>query len=143
MLVITKRLRSWLQSHERGFTLVELLVVIAIMAILVAVVVPNFTGLIGRGDLVSYNSEKKTVQEIVDSYLADNRISAFTAAWTIVDAAVPSGAKAPGTTLAETYFRQQTKWCWKVATDGKITNSVLVADGCTVAAPALPAGGAA
>ena len=138
-----KELFRRLRQAESGFTLVELLVVIAIMAILVAVVVPNFTGLIGRGDLVAYNAEKRTIQSVMDAYLADNRVSTFTAAWTVVDGTAPSGAKAPGTTLIETYFRQPTKWCWKVATDGKVTNSVLVADGCTAAAPAIPAGGVA
>lgn len=139
---MTMRGRFHLLKGERGFTLVELLVVIAIMAILVAVVVPNFTGLIGRGNLVSYNSEKLATQAIVDAYMADNRISAFTAAWTIRHTVIPSGAKAPGTSLVETYFRQATNFCWSVATDGKVTNSQ-DAIACGSTPPAIPSGGTA
>ena len=131
-----------LVREEGGFTLVELLVVIAILSILVAIVVPNFTGLIGRGDLATYNAEKRTAQAIADAYMADNRLSAFTAAWTIKHTVIPTGAQAPGTTLVETYFRQATKWCWAVATDGKVTNST-DALACGASPPAIPAGGTA
>ena len=34
-------------SSEHGYTLTELLIVVAILGILVAVVLPNFTGLLG------------------------------------------------------------------------------------------------
>ncbi len=61
-----KRIRS-----ERGFTLVELLVVLAIMAILIAIVVPNLTGFLGRGKQQSYTADRNIIQAAVDAYYTD------------------------------------------------------------------------
>ncbi|MBI2887534.1 MAG: prepilin-type N-terminal cleavage/methylation domain-containing protein [Chloroflexi bacterium] len=111
---------------ENGFTLVELLVVIAILAILVAVVVPNFTGLIGKGELQTYNAEKKTVQTVVDAYFADNRASKFagTETKTIPHNTITTAVWITGeTSNIGTYFRQATKWCWLVANNGLVSNS--------------------
>ena len=133
-----------LRRGESGFTLVELLVVIAILAILVAVVVPNFTGLIGKGELQTYNAEKKTMQTIVDAYLADNRISALAAVQTVKHGVIPTAVwKVGETSNIGTYFRQATKWCWSVAlANGQVTNSIVVLD-CGAAPPAIPTGGVA
>lgn len=117
------RLFKRLHKEEKGFTLVELLVVIAILAILVAVVVPNFTGLISRGTTEAQGAEKKTVQTIVDSYMANDRIAAFTAVNTIVATVLPSGAWAPGTTDIGTFFRAATKCGYSVAVGGLVTQT--------------------
>jgi len=108
-----KRLLNKLHREDEGFTLVELLVVIAILAILVAVVVPNFTGLIGRGKTEANKAELKTVQTIVDSYLADNRVSSLAAATTITPVNYSSGS-------FSAYFRSTPNCNYSVATTGAV-----------------------
>ncbi len=62
-----------LRKGEKGFTLVELLIVLAIIAVLAAVVIPNVTGMLGKGQEQSYSTDKKTVQSGVMAYDIDIR----------------------------------------------------------------------
>ena len=64
---------------NRGFTLVELVVAIAIIAILVAIVVPNVTGLIGYGQTEGPNEELSILQTAMDVMMAKNDLSSVTA----------------------------------------------------------------
>lgn len=58
---------------EKGFTLVELLIVLAILAVLAAVVIPNVTGMLGKGQKQSYETDAKTIQSGVMAYIIDVR----------------------------------------------------------------------
>ena len=51
-----------LHRGQKGFTLMELLIVVAILGVLAAVVIPRFTGLIGRGATEAAATELEVVQ---------------------------------------------------------------------------------
>jgi prepilin-type N-terminal cleavage/methylation domain-containing protein len=91
---------------DRGFTLVELLVVIGIIAALAAVVIPNVSQFVGRGDAAANSTEAQTVQAAMDLYLADTGDIAVT-----VQAAATNDMTATTPALAPTYIRTNTTKC--------------------------------
>ena len=111
-----KRIVAGIHGDSDGFTLVELLVVIAILAILVAVVVPNFTGLITRGKTEAQSAELKTIQTVVDAYLADKRISALSSADTVTPANYATGT-------FKDYFRASPNCNYAITTAGAVTQT--------------------
>ena len=64
---------------EGGFTLVELLIVVAILAVLVAVVLPNFTGLLGSSKTTAADAENVIVQTAVDARMAAESLATYAA----------------------------------------------------------------
>ena len=106
------------QRGEAGFTLVELLIVLAILAILVAVVLPNFTGLLGKSQTTAGAAEKVIVQTAVDAKMASDGLATTTAIATgTSDMTTTSG----GFGLYPTYMRGTvTKGTYTVDTTGKV-----------------------
>jgi len=60
-----------IQQDNKGFTLIEMLIVVAIIGALAAVVVPNVTGFIGRGEEEAARTELQTVQTAMDLAMVD------------------------------------------------------------------------
>ena len=109
------------RSGEEGFTLVELLIVLAILAVLVAVVLPNFTGLLGGSQTTAADAEKVIVQTAVDAKMAAESLATTTAITTATtDMTTASG----GFGLYPTYMRSTaTKGTYTVETTGEVTRA--------------------
>ena len=106
-------------NSEQGFTLTELLIVVAILGILVAVVLPNFVGLLGGAKTNAGVAELNIVQTAVDAKLA-NTSSATTAAITTAT----SDMTGTGFILSPTYMRSTaTHGTYTVDTAGKVTQA--------------------
>lgn len=56
---------------QKGFTLIEIIIVLAILAILAALLGPQFAAFLRRGDEVSYNADKHTLELSVMAYYTD------------------------------------------------------------------------
>jgi type IV pilus assembly protein PilA len=109
------------QRGEAGFTLVELLIVLAILAILVAVVLPNFTGLLGKSQTTAADAERVIVQTAVDAKMASDGLATTTA---VTTATTDMTTAAGGFALYPTYMRgTTTKGTYTVDTTGKVTQA--------------------
>lgn len=109
------------QNSEAGFTLVELLIVLAILAVLVAVVLPNFTGLLGKSQTTAADAEKIIVQTAVDAKMAGENM-ATTDEITIATSDMTTTAGGFG--LYSTYMRGTvTKGKYTVDTTGKVSQA--------------------
>jgi prepilin-type N-terminal cleavage/methylation domain-containing protein len=77
-----KNLRG--RKGQQGFTLIELLVVVTILGILAAIVTLSLVGLTTHANVESCNSEYKTVQSALDSYMANKNLTTIPAqaGWT-------------------------------------------------------------
>lgn len=108
-------------NSEQGFTLTELLIVVAILGILAAVVLPNFTGLLGGAKTNAGTAELSIVQTAVDAKLANTSSSTTTA---ITTATTDMSTGAGGFGLAPSYMRgTTTHGTYTVDTTGKVTQA--------------------
>jgi prepilin-type N-terminal cleavage/methylation domain-containing protein len=108
-------------NSEQGFTLTELLIVVAILGILVAVVLPNFVGLLSTSKSSAGAAELNILQTAVDAKLANTSAATTTA---ITTATSDMSTAAGGFGLAPTYMRSTaTHGTYTVATDGKVTQA--------------------
>ncbi|MCH8919190.1 MAG: prepilin-type N-terminal cleavage/methylation domain-containing protein [Chloroflexi bacterium] len=100
---------------ESGFTLVEVLIVMAILGVLAAIILPNFTGLLGGSQTTAASAELITVQTAVDAKMADQSLATITAVTTATNNMTTFG-------LAPTYMRgTTTKGTYTMDTAGKVT----------------------
>lgn len=65
------------KKGQRGFTLIELLVVVTILGILAAIVTLSLVGLTTHANVQACNSEYRTVQAALDSYMANANLKAL------------------------------------------------------------------
>lgn len=74
------RLSVWYRANlkgrkgQAGFTLIELLVVVTILGILAGIVTLSLVGLTTHANVEACNSEYKTVQAALDSYMANKNL---------------------------------------------------------------------
>ncbi len=92
---------------EKGFTLVELLIVLAILAVLAAVVIPNVTGMFGRGAEQAYDTDLETIQMSASTFYFDIHNGPDVTGWTVGDGTdahlYPTSDGAAGTQTATTF----------------------------------------
>lgn len=91
----SRRLRG-----ERGFTLIELLIVVAIIAILAAILIPNFLRARAQSQLSASKGNMKNAATALESYYVDNNAYPTAIAQLVPSyvRVVPNDACQPGST---------------------------------------------
>jgi prepilin-type N-terminal cleavage/methylation domain-containing protein len=103
------------RKSERGFTLTELLIVVAILGILIAVVLPNFVGLLGNAQDTSGEAELNIIQTAVDVRMANENLATFPPVTTATNDTATLG-------LYPQYMRSATTTgTYTIAADGTVT----------------------
>lgn len=62
------------RPRERGFTLIELLIVVAIIAILAAILIPNFLRARAQSQVSASKGNIRNIATALESYFVDNNI---------------------------------------------------------------------
>jgi prepilin-type N-terminal cleavage/methylation domain-containing protein len=93
-----------IHRNNGGFTLIELVIVIAILGILMAVALPNFSGITTRGETVANKAELVTVQTAMDVMMAQLIMSSVNQTTTTQN----MGAFPTGYPLYPNYMRSAT-----------------------------------
>ena len=77
---------SQLSRAERGFTLVELMVVVAIIALLAAIIIPNYVHARAQASVSQSEANIKQIATSLELYYADNQAYPPTAGGTVTPA---------------------------------------------------------
>lgn len=93
------------KSAGRGFTLVELLVVVVILAILAAIIVPQFTAATDDATQAAYDSNISNLRAAIDLYRQQH--NAYPGAKTSSGATCPAGSSAVTGAVGEAAFVAQ------------------------------------
>lgn len=129
-----QRPHSWVQKNlkgrkgQQGFTLIELLVVVTILGILAGIVTLSLVGLTTHANVEACNSEYKTVQAALDSYMANKNVQTVTAQATFTNdmtgttGSVPLYNAAPSDTAPNFTRNGTTQFYYKWDQYGRITS---------------------
>ncbi|MBI2252054.1 MAG: prepilin-type N-terminal cleavage/methylation domain-containing protein [Armatimonadetes bacterium] len=108
-----------MEKNSKGFTLIELMIVIAIIAILAAILVPNFIRARAQGQVTACKSNLKNISTALEMYSTDSKGRYPTTLGTLVSnylRAVPTCPSAGSDTYTAGYTSVQspdgfTVWC--------------------------------
>ncbi|MDD5509374.1 MAG: prepilin-type N-terminal cleavage/methylation domain-containing protein [Dehalococcoidales bacterium] len=103
-----------LHRGQKGFTLMELLIVVAILGVLAAVVIPRFTGLIGRGQTEAATTELSIVQTAMVAAMTDAKTATVSPQATYIQLT-------PSTALIGNYLQTDTNWTYIWDDNGTVT----------------------
>lgn len=70
-----------LRRNERGFTLIELLIVVAIIAILAAILIPNFLRARKQAQISATKGNLKNIGTALESYFVDRNAYPANSSW--------------------------------------------------------------
>ena len=112
-----------IHKKEKDFTLIELLVVVAILGILAAVVVPNVSSFIGRGETEANSTEEKNVALGITAVLAETNSSQLDAAVTTATSDLSAVASGSGATTLDEFLQDadDMKCEYTITIDGVVT----------------------
>ncbi len=107
-----------LHRGQKGFTLMELLIVVAILGVLAAVVIPRFTGLIGRGQTEAATTELSIVQTAMVAAMTDAKTATVTAQSAIQ---LTPSSQIPTEAWIGPYLQTNTNWTYSWDSSGTVT----------------------